>query len=259
VADEEEGASIGAWESKHFDAVTSVLEGPNAFDNMVSGAMYANCVLLYVVFAIVIGGYSLRCLFDDRKNRDILFWRSMPVSETTNVLVKLATIMVVAPVITLLLNLVVTLAAIILGLVFFGFFGVGPGVILDSIFHGQALYLPFIVFYELLFSFVVLSPVFGFALFASAFAKKSPFFLFASPVALVVVDLLMQKSWGLSIGVVGLFKLYFAEFAHMRSAFVLKEALVFDASMVLPLVICVGASVFFVSAVIWLRNNRYEI
>ncbi|MET0355839.1 MAG: hypothetical protein ABW044_03620, partial [Cellvibrio sp.] len=85
-------------ESKHHNLIASVASDPAAFNGFVLGVMYANCVLLFLVFSIVLGAYSLRCLFDDRKNKDILFWRSMPLSETTNVLVKLGMLLLVAPI-----------------------------------------------------------------------------------------------------------------------------------------------------------------
>lgn len=242
-----------------YDSVRQVQADPAAFDNMLNGVMYANCALLYLVFSIVISAYALRCLFDDRKNKDVLFWRSMPVSETLNVLVKLAMILLMAPFITLVLNLLVTLLAIILGMIFYGYFGVAPVVLLASVARGITWYLPFQIFYELLFSMLMLMPVIGFALLASAWAKRSPFFLFASPAVLVLADLLLQSFWGLDLGMTHLFTYYFAALVKTRAAFVLQEPFVFDASMWMPLLACITTGVCLMVGAIWLRNNRYEI
>ncbi len=242
-----------------YDSIRQVQSDSAAFDGMLNGTMYANCALLYLVFSIVVSAYALRCLYDDRKNKDILFWRSMPVSETLNVLVKLSMILLVAPFIMLVLNLLITLISIVLGIVFFGCFGVAPSVLLASVARGNTWYLPFQIFYELLFGLLMLMPVFGFALLASAWAKRSPFFLFASPAVLVLVDMLLQRFWGLNLGVIDLFSYYLDALVKTRAAFVLQEPFVFDSSMWMPLLTCIGAGASLIAGAIWLRNNRYEI
>jgi ABC-2 type transport system permease protein len=242
-----------------YDSIREVQVDPAAFDGMLNGTMYANCALLYLVFSIVISAYALRCLFDDRKNKDILFWRSMPVSETMNVLVKVAMIMLVAPMIILVLNLLVTVLSILLGLVFFGYFGVSPAVLLASAAKGTTWYLPFQIFYELLFAMLMLLPVLGFALLASAWAKRSPFFLFASPAVLILTDMLLHSFWELNLGVIDLFSHYFYALVDTKAAFLLQQPLVFDVSMWVPLLICIATGACLIAGAIWLRNNRYEI
>ncbi len=44
---------------------------------------------------------SLGSLYDDRRDRSVLFWKSLPVSDTQSVLAKLASILVVAPALSL--------------------------------------------------------------------------------------------------------------------------------------------------------------
>lgn len=242
-----------------YDSIYQVQSDPNAFDSILNGTMYANCALLYLVFSIVISAYALRCLFDDRKNKDVLFWRSLPVSETLNVLVKFSMILLVAPIVMLVLNLLITFISVILGILFYGFFGVAPSVLLASAVGGKTWYLPFQIFYELLFSLLMLMPVFGFAFLASASAKRSPFFLFASPAVLVLVDLLLQRYWNLSLGVTTLLSYYFAALLKTKSAFVLQQPFVFDASMWAPLLTCIATGACLIAGAIWLRNHRYEI
>lgn len=244
---------------KNYNPKQHVESGPDVFDGMVNSTMYGNCVLLYLVFGIVVSGYALRCLFDDRKNLDILFWRSMPVSETLNVLVKLAMIVVVAPFIMLLLNLLIVFLSVILGLIFYGSFGVSPVVLLSSIADGNSWYIPFQIFYELEFAMLMLMPVLGFALLASALAKRSPFFLFASPAVLIFSDLALQKVWGLGLGIVNILGHYLDALVKTRSAFVLREPFIFNTSMIAPLLACLLAGGLMITAAIWLRNNRYEI
>lgn len=75
-------------------------------DSFMVLGVYALNVVLWLPLAIVLLVYAHGTLFDDRKNREILFWRSMPVSETQNVLTKFFVIGVIAPTIVFLLTFV---------------------------------------------------------------------------------------------------------------------------------------------------------
>ncbi len=246
-------------EVKKFNILTSIMQSPEVFNNVVQGIMYANCALLYLVVSLVMSAYSLRCLFDDRKNKDILFWRSMPVSETTNVLVKFGVVLLVGPLIMLALNLIVTLVVFLFSLVLFGIQGISLGYLISSVIKGGAFFTPVVIFYELLFSLLMLFPIIGFAFFSSAFAKKTPFFIFASPAMLALGEKILNWIFGIKLGVIDLFKLYGRELENTKDAFILQHAFTFNHTMILPLIICVMIGLGFVVAAIWLRNNRYEI
>ena len=49
---------------------------------------YAFMMMLAMVSAIVVAAYLLDCLYAERKDRSILFWKSLPVSDARTVLVK---------------------------------------------------------------------------------------------------------------------------------------------------------------------------
>jgi ABC-2 type transport system permease protein len=55
---------------------------------------------LWFVMAFVVFFFCLGCLFDERKDRSVLFWKSLPVSDTETVLSKAAMALVGAPLIT---------------------------------------------------------------------------------------------------------------------------------------------------------------
>ena len=57
--------------------------------------------MLLGVMAIVVFFYCLGCLFDERKDRSVLFWKSLPVSDNETVLSKVAMALVGAPLLTL--------------------------------------------------------------------------------------------------------------------------------------------------------------
>ncbi len=246
-------------ELEKFDVVSSVMKQPDAFNAMVVGTMYANCALLYLVFFLVFCAYALRCLFDDRKNKDILFWRSMPVSETTNVLVKLGMIVLVGPLIMLILNLTMTCLVFLGGLIFLGAKGVSIGFLLSSVFQGKAFLTPFQIFYEIVIGLFILLPVIGFAFLASAFAKKTPFFTFASPLLLILADKILDSTLGINIGVIDALMVYGNVLVQTKNAFLLQNVFVFDSTMILPVSLSILGGGLLIAAAIWLRDNRYEI
>jgi ABC-2 type transport system permease protein len=51
----------------------------------------------FVVMSIYAAWYLLDCLYADRKDRSVLFWKSLPISDATTVLSKLATAVIVIP------------------------------------------------------------------------------------------------------------------------------------------------------------------
>jgi len=51
----------------------------------------------FAVMSIYAAWYLLDCLYADRKDRSILFWKSLPISDTTTVLSKLATALIIIP------------------------------------------------------------------------------------------------------------------------------------------------------------------
>jgi len=56
---------------------------------------------IFFVLPIVAFFYCLAALYDDRRDRSILFWKSLPISDADTVLSKLVTVLVVAPLITI--------------------------------------------------------------------------------------------------------------------------------------------------------------
>jgi ABC-2 type transport system permease protein len=61
------------------------------------GFLLAVGATFFVVLSIYSTWYLLDCLYADRKDRSVLFWKSMPISDTTTVMSKLATALIVIP------------------------------------------------------------------------------------------------------------------------------------------------------------------
>ena len=91
-----EAGGDASQEKKYFP-INLAADGKMSF--LTSNYQAFSCRLYILAFMVVIAVYAHSTLFSDRKSREILFWRSMPVSETTNVLVKLAMVCVVVPII----------------------------------------------------------------------------------------------------------------------------------------------------------------
>ena len=69
------------------------------------------------ILTFVVLFYSLGSLYDDRRDRSVLFWKSMPVSETHSVLAKLTSILLVAPTLSLGLGVVFGFGLVLMTLV----------------------------------------------------------------------------------------------------------------------------------------------
>jgi ABC-2 type transport system permease protein len=70
--------------------------------------------LLVLILLITSANYLLGSLYDDRKDRSILFWRSMPVSEWEIVLSKFVVAMALAPLVYVAISLLLQLTYVLL-------------------------------------------------------------------------------------------------------------------------------------------------
>jgi ABC-2 type transport system permease protein len=83
-----------------------------------SQAYVASAMPVFMILSLLVFFYCLGALHDERADRSLLFWKSLPVSDTTTVLSKVLTAVVVAPLITIgigiVLSVVILLAACVL-------------------------------------------------------------------------------------------------------------------------------------------------
>lgn len=165
----------------------------NAAPEQVVGFVRTATFLLGVMFSsimkIVLFFYLLDCLYADRRDRSILFWRSMPVSDTRTVLSKLATAMLTLVGVSLAATVVLELILLVFLLIMGSVLGVHPWSILGypGAFLGSWFYLA----YGLIVQAIWFLPYFGWVMLASAWAKKAPF-LWA---VLVPLGLMGAEGW----------------------------------------------------------------
>ena len=65
----------------------------------------------YFVMGVVLWFYATACLYNERRDRSILFWKSMPVSDAKTVLSKMLMVLAVAPLYVYVVTLLTTLVA----------------------------------------------------------------------------------------------------------------------------------------------------
>lgn len=84
--------------------------------NVIANTYLAAAAPLFGVLPVVAFFYCLAALYDDRRDRSILFWKSLPVSDQMTVLSKVITALCVAPVITIAVGTAASLLMLFVGL-----------------------------------------------------------------------------------------------------------------------------------------------
>lgn len=143
-------------------------------------------VLIVMTMAVVAWFYCLDALYSERRDRSILFWKSLPVSDLTTVLSKAFVPLVVVPVITFVVVVATQLVILLLS----------TGVLLANGVSIATLWaqLPLLqVWLVLLYSLIVISlwyaPIYGWLLLVSAWARRSAFlWAVMPPLAVSVVE-----------------------------------------------------------------------
>ncbi|MGK0376048.1 MAG: ABC-2 type transport system permease protein [Arenicella sp.] len=152
------------------------LQLDDQLDSVVSGVLGRglNWMNYIITMTIMIAAcfYTLSCLYNERQDESVLFWRSLPVSDTTTIISKLLIALVVAPISVIVCQIVVA----------FIFFGFAAFDYLEVYFASSLLLLVKMIFWSLL-------PTVAWCLFCSEVAKKNPFLLaLVAPILLWVID-----------------------------------------------------------------------
>lgn len=126
-----------------------------------------------LTMAFVVFFYCLSALYDDRRDRSILFWKSLPVSDSATVLSKLVTALLVAPLLALIASMITMVGYLLLLMGAVAWLGGDPvALILQpaaplSLLVNYLAWLPVYLFWAL--------PCVGWLLLCSAFARRAPF------------------------------------------------------------------------------------
>ncbi len=134
--------------------------------------MYSSTMMMSIILGFVVFFYCLGALYDDRRDRSILFWKSLPISDTATVLSKVISATVVAPFITVIVGALTGLLMLLTFAVALSLHGV-------SVWHLLSLSHPLRVIANMLGSIPLYLlwalPTVGWLLLCSAWSRSKPF------------------------------------------------------------------------------------
>jgi ABC-2 type transport system permease protein len=179
VVNGHEMSKAAVWNAMPLAARTQIAD-------VVANGYMAAAAPLFGVLPVVVFFYCLAALYDDRRDRSILFWKSLPVSDQMTVLSKALTALCVAPLITIAVGTATSLSMVLIGLTVANFSGLNLfGVLLSN----REFYLAPFRLIGLLPVYVLWAiPTVGWLLMVSAWAR-SKVFLWAVGVPALMVAL----------------------------------------------------------------------
>ena len=137
------------------------------------GMLLGGVILACVVLAFVVFFYALGTLYDDRRDRSVLFWKSLPVSDSQMVLSKVAWALVLAPLLAVAVGLLIGVALWVISALTITVNGLPAGGAMFTHSHplrvigGVISSLPVYMMWSL--------PAVGWLMFCSAWARSKPF------------------------------------------------------------------------------------
>jgi ABC-2 type transport system permease protein len=137
--------------------------------------------------------FCLDAMYGERRDRSILFWKSLPVSDRTTVLSKAAIPIVVLPLIALALSVVAEVFLVILTTLVLIGNGMSP-----AFFWGQVHFFEgvLVMFYGLTVHALWFAPIYAWLLLISAWARRSPVLWAVLPVlAIAALERMASGSW----------------------------------------------------------------
>ena len=137
------------------------------------GMLLGGVILACVVLAFVVFFYALGTLYDDRRDRSVLFWKSLPLSDTQMVLSKAIWALALAPVLAVAIGLLIGVALWVVSALTITVNGLPAGGAMFTHSHplrvigGVISSLPVYMTWSL--------PAVGWLMFCSAWARSKPF------------------------------------------------------------------------------------
>ena len=135
--------------------------------------------LFLFILILVCANYLLATLFNDRRDRSVLFWKSMPVSEWEEVLAKFSVAILVTPALYFIASLLAQVMCLLLGMLLLWRMEMDPYALVLARVDGATLILGQLGGFVLMA--LWLAPSYAWLLLASAGARRSPFMLAAGP------------------------------------------------------------------------------
>jgi len=188
---------MSIFTTAHFDnelytfreAVRLLAEQPAEFRSThIHEVMLGSSLFFTVVLAFVVFFYLLGALYDDRKDRSILFWKSLPASDTQTIASKLLAAMVLAPLIFWAVFVATQIVMAVIASAMVLSVGENPWTLFLSTVN--PLHAWFILLVSYLAASVWFLPIYGWLLLVSAFAPRIPLlFAVLPPVVFAILQI----------------------------------------------------------------------
>ena len=141
----------------------------NEHTQVILSAIYSGLGLPILFTTLIVAAfYCLDTLYSERRDRSILFWKSLPVSDTVTVLSKALVPFVILPAITLALICITQIVALLMTVTLFRLNGADSSVLWNVPF----LTMPVTLAYALTAMSLWYAPLYGWLFLVSAFAKR---------------------------------------------------------------------------------------
>ena len=144
-------------------------------------------LMLMLIDMVVAVFYSLDALYGERRDRSVLFWKSLPVSDLTTVIAKASIPILVLPVVVAAVTIATQFAMLVTSSIVLAASGAGASL--------PWIHVPFFktagvnLYHLVVFHGIYYAPFFGWMLLVSAWAKRAPLlWAVLPPVAIAVVE-----------------------------------------------------------------------
>lgn len=217
--------------------------------------MGLNNLFLFIMFLVSVN-YLLGCLYSDRKDKSILFFKSMPVSEWQEVLCKLGVASLIVPVVFLAASMITQMLSMALAMLLVWRMdgapvemvlnNIQPGSLLLNQVAGSLVWVLWTV------------PVYAWLMLSSAAAKRSPFLLaIAIPIGLAIAEEILVGSH-LVLSAIGGHMPHLTDGDDSQSLGLYVYGPVWSQLDYIGMLLGLGFAALALSGAVWLRRYRFE-
>ncbi|QOC21598.1 hypothetical protein IC757_11160 [Wenzhouxiangella sp. AB-CW3] len=187
------GTRVDAEMAFTLDAIRSFAEQPGDQRRLfMSGALFGSSAIVFQFLILLVLFYLSGSLYDDRKDRSILFWKSLPVSDYMTVGSKLLTACLLAPALYMAAAIIIHLAILLIATGYGLAAGINP---LTAFWLPSSLpRLWAIIGLGLLVQALWMMPIYAWIMFCSSWAPRVPILI---AIAIPLGISLLQYSWSL--------------------------------------------------------------
>lgn len=161
-----------------------------------AASLLGNTAVFVIAMWFLIVFYCLDALYAERKDKSILFWRSLPITDAETVISKLLVVFLAIPIATFAAVVVSHLLNLVIVSIWLATEGASPG---RMIWGAVPLFDTWGAVLSVLIALPIwMAPLIGWFLFVSAWAKRSPLLRAVLPIAMLpILEYIVFKSWNL--------------------------------------------------------------